>query len=89
MQRIAYTPRDGWQPLIADVVSWGWALAVLGVGLISDAALGMWQAVFCAVLFLTLRTVAREMHRSARRAQRQMLRRHDGRTVAVEVPGAR
>lgn len=66
--------RHRYAPLIADVVSWGYAVIVMLVVLNTPATYTIVDAAAIAALFLVLRAVAREIrresHRTRRRAER-------------------
>jgi hypothetical protein len=59
-----------WQPLAADVLSYGYAVVVLLVFLTRDISMGWIGATAIAGLFLVLRAGAREVHRNHRIARR-------------------
>ena len=53
--------------VLADVVSYGYAAAVVYATLAFDLAFQLWQGIIVMVLFVLLRAVAREIRRDLRR----------------------
>lgn len=62
--------------LLADVISYGYAVVVALTTLALDLQFELWQGVLIACLFVALRGVARELRRDARRAVLSEARRH-------------
>lgn len=56
-----------WQPLLADVISFGYAIVVAAVVLTQDLTLGWGEATAILVLYVLLRGAARDVRRSYRR----------------------
>lgn len=52
-----------WLVLIAELISWGFAAAVILFALSSDIALAVWQGAMLAGLFLLMRYVTHEIRR--------------------------
>jgi hypothetical protein len=61
--------------LLADIISYGYAVAVVWATLTYDLAFQLWQGVAIMVLFVALRGIARELRRDARRTALREARR--------------
>jgi hypothetical protein len=62
--------------LLADVVSYGYAVVVVWATLQYDLAFQIWQGVAIMCLFVVLRGVAHELRKDARRSALRDARRH-------------
>jgi hypothetical protein len=61
---------DSQLPLVADVFSYTYAVAICAFALMSEVQYSILQAVLMMVVFVLLRGVARELHKDRRRARR-------------------
>jgi len=57
--------------LIADVISYGYAFCVIAAVLIFNITVPLPAGIVVMVLFVVLRAMAREIHKTARRADRR------------------
>ena len=59
-------------PLIADVISYGYAFFVIAAVLVFNITVPLPAGIAVMVLFVVLRGMAREIHKNARRADRRV-----------------
>jgi hypothetical protein len=63
MTPVTDNPSRPWLVIFAELISWGFAAAVIAFALTSDIALEVWQGAMLSGLFLLMRYVTREIRR--------------------------